>query len=241
MLKKKYKAILFDMDGTLVPMDTDAFTNGYFVDLYKKIAHLGLDKDRFVKAIWSGVKAMVMNDGSANNEAAFWKKFNEITGLDIDTVNNLCLDFYANEFKDAVRFTSPNPLAAKAVSLARKKADKVVLATNPIFPLVGQITRMNWVSLKPEDFDLVTSYESDSYCKPNPVYFEKIFERIGVNAGDCLMIGNDENEDMYAGSLAGMDCYLVRDCIIESKDHPWNGESGSFEDLIDILDKLDEY
>ena len=36
-----YKAILFDMDGTLVPMDNDVFTKGYFKELAKKLSDMG--------------------------------------------------------------------------------------------------------------------------------------------------------------------------------------------------------
>lgn len=39
----KYRAILFDMDGTLVPMDTQRFTKGCFQLLFRKLFRHGLE------------------------------------------------------------------------------------------------------------------------------------------------------------------------------------------------------
>lgn len=234
----KYKAILFDMDGTLVPMDMKEFTNGYFKFLAQKLAPYQIPTEKLVASIWAGTGAMVKNDGTVRNEKVFWKKFEEETGVSEAVIGQACLDFYGNEFHQAKMFTQENPFAKKAVELAHEKAQKVVLATNPLFPMVGQITRMSWVDLVPDDFELVTSYESDSYCKPNPNYFISVCERIQVDPKDCLLIGNDEYEDMYAATKAGLNCYLVTDTMIASAEHPWNGMRGSFEELVTYLEQL---
>lgn len=236
----KYKAILFDMDGTLLPMDTESFTKGYFKTLFMKLAKYGLDPKQFAGLMWQGVSAMVKNDGTQTNEKAFWAFFNQASGVTAsEAIMADCEAYYGNEFHQAKAFTGENPLAVEAVRLAHEKAEKVVLATNPLFPMVGQKTRMSWVGLSPENFDLVTSYESDSFCKPNPAYYASICERIGVQPGECLMIGNDEEEDMAACVQAGMDGYLVTDCLLPSAQHPWQGPRGSFTELIAMLRNLE--
>lgn len=232
---KKYKAILFDMDGTLVPMDMNQFTSGYFKELWKKLAHLGFEPKELESAIWTGTGAMVKNDGSRPNKEAFWETFEKITGKKAVDVDPLCIDFYSNEFKEAKQFTLENPLAKEAVRLAHEKAEHVILATNPIFPMVGQITRMSWVGLTPDDFEFVTSYETSTSCKPNPQYFLDVCAKAGVDPKDCLMVGNDENEDMYAASQTGMDTYLVTDTAIPSKEHPYSGPKGNFKELIEFF------
>lgn len=235
----KYKAILFDMDGTLLPMDTDSFTKSYFKLLYAKLAGYGLDASCFGANMWQGVKAMVKNDGSMTNEDAFWKEFSRLYGIEKHPINEDCLEFYGNEFHQAKQFTGENPLAAEAVRVAHQKAPIVALATNPLFPMVGQETRMSWVGLRPEDFDLVTCYEKDCYSKPNPRYFLSVCEQLGVQPGECLMIGNDEGEDMAAASGVGMDCYLVTDCMITNEKHPWQGAKGSFAQMVEMLKNLE--
>lgn len=234
----KYKAIMFDLDGTLVPMDMKEFTEGYFVGLGKKLAPFNFEHKELVDAIWTGTAAMVKNDGSRTNREAFWETFEKITGKPGKEVDPYCLSFYENEFIEAKCFTQDNPLAKEAVKIAHEKAEKVVLATNPLFPMAGQITRLKWIDLTPEDFLFVTAYEDCVNCKPNPAYFLYVCEKAGVKPEECLMIGNDENEDMYAASSVGMDCYLVTDTMIKSEKHPWQGPKGTFAEMIEMLKAL---
>lgn len=234
----KYKAILFDLDGTLLPMDIKTFTMGYFGDLSKTLASYNIPTETLIKVIWAGVDAMVANDGTRKNVEAFWEKFYELLP-DMDrSVEAACAHFYGHEFSAAKRFTMDNPYAVSIVQEAKNKAEKVVLASNPLFPMDGHAMRLSFVGLSPEDFDLVTSYESDCFCKPNSRYYDTICDRLGVKPEECLMIGNDEEEDMYAASQAGLDCYLVTDTCIPSKEHPWEGAKGSMADLYEMLKQL---
>ena len=238
MLKNHYKAILFDLDGTLLPMDMDEFTNGYFKELYQAVNPEDIPIKTFVDAIWKGTYSMMTNDGKKTNRDAFWDTFGSLTGCDVDEMDRRCLSFYSNEFKLSKCFTQDNPLALKAVQIARKKADKVILATNPIFPMAGQETRLEWIGLSKEDFDLVTCYEEEYYSKPNPKYFEAVLKKTGLKPEECLMIGNDEKEDMLCAQMAGIDAYLIEDTMIKCKDHPWEGDRGSFADMIKMLEGL---
>lgn len=50
----KLTTILFDLDGTLLPMDNDEFTRGYFKLLAAKMAPLGYEPKRLVDARLDG-------------------------------------------------------------------------------------------------------------------------------------------------------------------------------------------
>ena len=69
------KAVLFDLDGTLLPMDQEEFVKAYFGLLAKRLAPLGYESGRLYQVLWKGVAAMVQNDGSCVNEEVFWKVF----------------------------------------------------------------------------------------------------------------------------------------------------------------------
>ena len=231
--------ILFDLDGTLLPMEQDAFIHAYVKQLCTRYVPCGFDKDDIVRALWAGTAAMVQNDGSRTNEEVFWQVFAaRAPEVDLEAVKAESAAFYSGRFHNARAYTRENPLAVHAVALARQKADRVVLATNPLFPANGQATRMSWVGLAPEDFDLVTSYENERLCKPNPAYYRSICQRLGLQPQRCLMIGNDENEDMAAATAAGLQGWLVTDCLIPCAERPWQGARGTFAQMVEYLERL---
>ena len=232
------QAVFFDLDGTLLPMDQTAFTTVYFNLLAKKLAPMGIAPKALIAAVWNGTKAMVKNDGARSNEEVFWASFEAETGLETAVCRPICDAFYPNEFHGARSETKDNPLAAEAVALAGGQGRTVVLATNPLFPMVGQEARLSWLGLKPEDFRFVTSYENSRFCKPNPRYYLELCETLGLAPSNCLMVGNDEREDMYAASAAGLNTFLLTDCLIPCPDHPQSGPRGTFPELLEFLKNL---
>lgn len=232
-----YQAILFDLDGTLLPMDNDEFTKGYLNLLAKEVAPYGYTADKLIPAMWNGVGSMVRNDGTKENFQAFWETFSSIMGDGVYEHIPVFDRFYEHDFNRAIMFTSPTPLAKRAVELAYLKGNKVVLATNPMFPEVAVKARVDWAGLKYEDFDHVTHYLNSHYCKPNPEYYIEIGKVLGLDLENCLMVGNNTKEDIEAGQAAGMDTFLVTDCIIQEGEMP-KTKKGSFSELIDFLEKL---
>lgn len=213
MLDPQITTVLFDLDGTLLPMELEAFTKTYFGLLAKKAAPYGYEPEPLVAAVWKGTKAMVKNDGSKPNDQAFWDTFAQVLGEDVKKLRPEFDGFYAKEFHGAKAACGENPLAKRAVEGLKAKGYDVILATNPIFPLVGVRTRLSWVGLTPEDFSHVTAYETYTTCKPNPAYYEEILRNTGKRPEECLMVGNDAQEDT-AALKAGIPVYLVTDCLL---------------------------
>ena len=209
--------VLFDLDGTLLPMDNDEFTRGYFKLLVKKLAAHGYDPGKLIDSIWSGVAAMVKNDGSCRNEDAFWARFVDIYGPGVLVDKPVFEEFYAVDFSDARVFCGFAEKAAQAVRLARSLGLRTALATNPLFPAVATMARIGWAGLDAGDFELITTYENSSYCKPNPDYYRDCAARLGAGCASCLMVGNDAEEDYSASRAAGMSSFLLTDCLINRK------------------------
>lgn len=232
-------AILFDLDGTLLPMDYEEFARAYLKLLAQTSAPLGYEPKGLIDALWAGVRRITDNDGARTNYEVFWDTFSERLGDrekvmgDIPAFNR----FYTHEFELARPATGDNPLAPEAVRLARQKADCVILATMPQFPRDGIITRLRWVNLSPEDFDDITGYEDWSYSKPNPAYYTAILAKHGVRPENALMIGNDVREDISAAQAAGIRTYLVTDWMIGADDTPETAQ-GTFAQMLDFLKAL---
>lgn len=232
------KVVLFDLDGTLLPMDQDKFVEAYFGGMAKKLAPHGYDPKTLVGGIWESVKAMVKNDGFVTNEEAFWNCFSSLLGERVREDESIFNEFYRNEFQSVKNNCGYHEKAKEVVAYLKEKGQRVVLATNPIFPAIATESRIKWAGLMPEDFELYTTYENSSFCKPNPEYYLQILEKIGAAPENCLMVGNDVTEDMVAESL-GMKVFLLTDCLInkENKDisvYP----NGSFDDLLAYLEEV---
>lgn len=234
----KITTILFDLDGTLLPMNNDEFTKGYFKLLAEALAPHGYEPKQLVEAIWAGTAAMVKNDGTQSNETVFWKKFSEIYGEKALADKPLFDEFYKNGFENAKAFCGCNPKAAAAVRKLKEAGYRVVLATNPIFPGEATEIRIRWAGFSPEEFELYTSYENIGFCKPNPEYYRELARRSNAAPEECVMVGNDVTEDMIAQSV-GMKVFLLTDCLInkERKDISVFPR-GSFEQLLNYIENL---
>ena len=217
MTEQKLAAVLFDLDGTLLPMDQDVFTRAYFKLLAQRFAPEGYPPEEMIQAVWAGTAAMVKNDGSRTNEAAFWSRFEGVFGARVRTDRPKFDNFYAVEFQRAREACGFNPKAAAAVSLCRELGLRRILATNPLFPLHASESRARWAGLEPGDFELITSYENSRYCKPNPDYYREIIAKCGLDPAACLMVGNDVDEDS-AAAQTGMRVFLLTDCLINKSD-----------------------
>lgn len=231
------KTVLFDLDGTLLPMNQDVFIKAYFGGIATKMASYDYDPQQLIKGIWHGTECMIKNDGSITNETAFWNGFNQIFGRDCRKDEPIFDEFYHNEFRFVSASCGYDPQAAEIVGFLKQKGCIIVLATNPIFPAIATKIRMQWAGLKQEDFSLVTTYENSRYCKPNLDYYRDILKKIGEIPENCIMIGNDVGEDMIAGEL-GMEVFLLTDCMINKNDKDISEYShGSFPELLDFLNR----
>jgi FMN phosphatase YigB (HAD superfamily) len=233
--KNMIKAVLFDLDGTLLPMDQDAFIKTYFHALAKKMASYGYEPETLMKAVGAGTMAMVKNDGSITNEERFWRTFGQFFDKDVRKDESIFEDFYRNEFDQAKVCCGFHVKARMLVDICKEQGYRVVLATNPLFPAIATQKRIAWAGLVPEDFEIYTTFEHYSHCKPNLKYYEEILSKMNLLPEECVMIGNDVNEDMIARQL-GMKVFLLTDCLLnrDNKDiavYP----NGSFEEAIEYV------
>ena len=170
-MKEKINTILFDLDGTLLPLYQDAFIKSYFSRLAAKILPLGFEKDAFVKAIMAGMDAMIYNDGTRTNAEAFWDIFEKLLDVKQENMMDMFLDFYTNEFDEVQEILTERVSQRELIDDLKSRGYTLVLATNPMFPIEAVATRLGWINLSPEDFALVTTFDNCRYCKPSVEYF----------------------------------------------------------------------
>lgn len=233
------KAVLFDLDGTLLPMDQDVFITTYFNRIAEHMAPYGYEPKELISAIWSGTAAMIKNDGFMTNEEAFWNACKKVYGDKIIEDIPHFDEFYATKFDTVSEVCGKNPKAAAIVHELKSKGYRVILATNPLFPTVATKSRIRWVGLEPEDFEYFTTYENSSYCKPNLAYYQAILDKSGLDASECLMVGNDVGDDMVTSEL-GMKVFLLMDCLINKHNTDISAyPNGNIDDLFEFIEALE--
>lgn len=238
MTNSQIKVVLFDLDGTLLPMDQDEFVKAYFGGIAKKLAPYGYEPNKLVKSIWSGTAAMVKNDGTQTNEEAFWNTFAGIYGEQVRLDEPYIDAFYQEDFDKIQSSCGYTSKALETVDLIKKSGLRMALATNPIFPSIATQKRIRWAGLNQDDFELVTTYENSKYCKPNLNYYLDIMNELHVLPSECLMVGNDVSEDMVTEKL-GMKVFLLTDCLINKHDKDISAyPHGTFEDLTDYIQQF---
>lgn len=207
------RAVLFDLDGTLLPMDQEVFVKAYFKGLVTKLVPIGYDKDGLEKAIWGGTDAMISNDGKKRNEEVFWDFFCKIYGEDARKDEPHFEEFYKNEFQEVRKVCGYREETASFVRDLKEKGLRIILATNPIFPTIATESRIRWAGIEPKDFEFYTTYENISYCKPNIEYYKDILKRQNLLPDECIMVGNDVDDDMVVREL-GMKAFLLTEDLI---------------------------
>ena len=205
------RAVLFDLDGTLLDLDLDAFLLRYFAALERAAAPLAPTAGgtgSFMSAIGESTRAMMKRHPGRTNQSVFDEEMLRRTGVDMRTQWPVFEAFYTDVFPGLADTAGPAPGAQRAVFAARALGLRVAIATNPIFPRVAVDHRLAWAGLHGSDADVVTTYEQMESCKPYPEYFLQTASLLGVAPQDCLMVGDDPVLDLPARTV-GMRTYYV--------------------------------
>lgn len=231
---------LFDLDGTLLTIETDEFLKYYFEALSSEFKDLCRSRDDFINVLMESTQKMIKNNGHSSNQQVFMKDFMERSGVktqaEAEQIKERFDHFYQNEFEKLGKyFEIDTETPFKIIEFLKQKGKKLVLATNPLFPKEAVEKRLGWTGIDPADFEILTHYGNMSYAKPNPNYYQEILDILDVDSESCLMIGNDLKEDA-AASEVGIKTLIIEDKIIERKDshYPieWRGSLKELEKLI---------
>ncbi|NQU28392.1 MAG: HAD family hydrolase [Candidatus Marinimicrobia bacterium] len=242
------KAILFDLDNTLLLYSEKQFYHDYIAGLYIHFRDV-LSPDEFYDRMMSATRVMVDNDGSQTNLALFLETFSSGLNESGEQLMQRFNSYYENEFQRFEKLMIPVTGVAELFASLKRKGLKTVIATNPMFPMTVQKLKLSWAGLDGFEMTLITSVENSCFCKPNILYYESICQKVEVAPEDCLMVGNDALNDMIASRL-GMNTYLATDgeqlslelshslAAKDETDLPVPDFSGLLTDLPKLINKL---
>lgn len=233
MTLKNIKAILFDLDGTLINVDLKRFIPDYMKLLSSKVKHI-IRPSKFISLLMEASNQIDQNDGTITNEQVFEEIFFPLNGHSREEIDPFFDDFYKNDFIKLKIHTEIKQKARSVVSKAFEKGYDVVIATTPIIPLTAIQQRLDWANVGDFDYKLITSIENMRANKPHQYYYQQIFDFLKCPPEACLMVG-DEEKDIKA-SIFGCKTYLVPSINTNLDIYsPQPTYQGTLEDLLNLL------
>jgi len=228
--------IMFDLDGTILPMDYHAFVRTYF----KLLAVKFTDKHpngEIVEYIRKATNDMITSNEPLTNETVFWNSFNRFIDSE-DEYIKIFNDFYDNEFQLLKNHTWKNDFMIDSVNMLKEKGYKLMLVTNPLFPMKAILHRLSWSGVSEDTFSYITSFEKNHYCKPNIKFYEEVLLDNRLDTENCLMVGNDCFEDLVIREL-NVKTFLIDDCMINLNDVEYESDyQGSYKEFYEFVRRL---
>ncbi|MFX0147253.1 MAG: HAD family hydrolase [Candidatus Hodarchaeota archaeon] len=233
MSQVRFKAILFDLDGTLIDVDLKKFIPSYLKLLAGSISHL-VPPDKVIPKILKVSEEINRNNGRKTNEQIFIENFFPLEGFNKEDIQPLFNNFYETKFSQLRQYTRKKPEARQVMNEIFAKGYDVVIATTPVLPLSAIQQRLDWAGVGDFNYNLITTIENSKANKPSLLYYKHITNYLGHSAKACLMVG-DEDKDMAAKNI-GCKTFLIQssntDLNIE-KSKP--NYIGTLKDLIKII------
>lgn len=240
MKTQETATLLLDLDDTLLGSSMDTFIPVYLQALARRMAPYA--KPEFlVKTLLAATRIMSKNQEIDRTlQDVFDAEFYPALGLTKEDVQDTIDAFYAEDFPTLQRLTQLRPEAVQLVEKAFERGYRIGIATNPLFPRTAIEQRLEWAGLPVSryPFDLVPSYQTFHFAKPNPAYYAEFLAQMGWPEGSVVMVGDDMNLDITPARQLGLPVFWISqgDCPSPSEaDHPI--AHGSLAEFLPWLDE----
>ena len=232
------RAILFDLDGTLLPVHNDFFFRDYLAQISAIIP--GREPQQVAGAIMGCLRdVMRENQPGVTVEQRFARGLSHYLNMPYAEQEPRYMRYYQEEFPKLGTGIQPMPQVRAALEAARARGVQAVLATNPVFPGVATRERMRWAGVSEADFSLVTYYEDCCFTKPHTAYYaQEVLARLHLRVEECLMVGNDAIEDMAPAKALGMRTFLLTPFAIGAQGRSgWDAE-GDYDAMLACVEEM---
>lgn len=210
------KAILFDLDDTLLDLNLSAFMAAYGMEQCRVLSRVtGRSLPQCTAAL---AKAYLAIDDQGRldgmtNERLMWKTLDEALGTVSQNPSLRGALAYldaqgAQRFRNGLVQARPRKGNHEAIEAARCLGLTVALATNPCFTLEVDRLRLGWAELTEDDFADITHLTNSTRNKPSARYYLEFISRLGLQPEECLMVGNDIRRDFCKPDIGMVTAYV---------------------------------
>jgi FMN phosphatase YigB (HAD superfamily) len=205
------KAILFDLDGTLLKNSMEIFGPALLQSLARHMAQL-IPPEHTTSALESVIAAMDANEGTGlTNEEVFAAAFYPAVGYEREDLAGLIERFWSEEFPKLRELTRSLPEARLIIEWAFQHGLQVAIATGFLFPRTVAEQRLEWAGVPVTEFDytLLATWSNMHASKPHPAYYREVLAHLGRQPDECLMVGDDWEHDIIPATSVGIPSYWI--------------------------------
>jgi HAD superfamily hydrolase (TIGR01549 family) len=224
---------LLDLDDTLIGNSMATFLPPYFSMLAQRLRPFLPDGADLPSLMAASVQAMQANESlEVTNIEAFMVDFTQRIGYTGQEVQFVIDSFYAKDFAELRQYVVFRPEAPQIVQYLLAAGYKVVIATNPLFPVTAIEQRLDWGGLKDFAYTLVTTMENSYFSKPHRRYYQDILAKIGSLPAETWMVGDDFDNDIVPAASLGLKTWWVTDAAPSDQIAPVYNQWGSLADFL---------
>lgn len=247
-IDRNRRAVLFDLDGTLLPVEMDFFLKHYMDAIAAAFAPM-MEPPAFKKALMEATFDTIRNtDPSVGNLDAFAAAFTRRSGMPWESTWPVIQRYYLEEYPLLRKHVLDLPGEEARVSehcstvrlVLRQCIDNgwdIVLATQPIFPETAVRERMRWCGIEDFPWRFISNLDNMHFCKPHLEYYREVLDCAGLEPARCVMVGNDMQEDMVAKRV-GTKTFLVEDYLIDRGEDLAPDGRGRLADVPEAIERL---
>ena len=211
------KAVVFDMDETLLSINLNAFILRYFKDVSSMLADIG----RRSRGGTMARLGTILVDLNANRRSSTDNRTNlEFYQEEVERRCGICLSdpliyeaftYYDREVlpykNDELINAHAMPGAHAALQAVQDAGLRCALFTNPAFPR-GLLSAVWLGDLADAPFELVTHMGNATRCKPDATYYLEQLQAMGLEPHEVLMVGNDPKRDFPSPACGIQTAYV---------------------------------
>lgn len=236
------KAVVFDMDSTLLDINLSAFVAVLAKEEASLLADIGRKNPLSMFAAYTAA-LFELNRADRDNEGTNRELFDSIIerrgGVMLaDPIIADALAFFEREVlphrNDAIIGAKPMPGGREALSCVLDRGLRIALLTNPCFGEACIGCRMGWANIQDMPFELVTTMENTRRSKPSPTYYHDALDAMGLAPDEVLMVGNDPRRDFPDPDIGLQTAFVGRGTPVRAT---W---CGSMADFAASFDEIEE-
>ncbi len=198
MPTNRYRALIFDLDGTL--LDNDASFRAAYIDLCRRYPDLFSTENSAQRADWIALYRAC----EERRNRLFAEFCTTYAWKTPPAFSPLWEEWIALYLQNAQCFSGVKEL------LTEWKEQGIPLGLLTNGETAFQMAKLTSSGLLPY-FDCVLISQEIGISKPSPRVYQMASERLGVSVSDCLFIGDTPHTDILGAQNAGMDSVLLSD------------------------------